>query len=280
MQEKHVTVTSTWVRGILSFNNDIERIVVQDGGLTVTQYRILLEIKRLKGRGRVGDVAEALILQSSSVTCAADGLEGVGLVAREEDPDDRRGILLVLTEAGERTLRVIDGMITETINSMWANYTPEQHEILFESARYCAEVLRVPYEGPEGANAQTAFAQISRTVLRIASEAVKNRSHLSVTEFRILLDLMEEGEGERVCDIAAALGLRANVVTSGADSLCKQGLVERRRDVGDRRAVILEMTPHGRARALDALDAFSGVYRGLLQRAPSGFLEELMRVGE
>lgn len=280
MQEKSVTVTSKWVKGLLSFNNDIEKIVVDDGGLTVTQYRILLELERLNGRGRVGDIAEALILQSSSITCAADRLVREGRIAREEDPGDRRGVLLVLTDAGERTLHVVGVLITEAISRMWADYTPEERALLFASARYCAEVLRVPYECAEGTNAETAFAQVSRTVLRIASQAVKNRSHLSVTEFRILLDLLEEGTGARVSDIAAALGLRANVVTSATDSLYEQGLIRRRRDSADRRAVILEMTPDGRVRALDALDAFSGAYRGLLQRAPSGFLKTLMKVGE
>ncbi|MFD0980199.1 MarR family winged helix-turn-helix transcriptional regulator [Tropicimonas aquimaris] len=49
---------------------------------------------------RMGQIAETLNTQPSTVTSVADALEAKGLLERERDPDDRRAWQLRLTEAG------------------------------------------------------------------------------------------------------------------------------------------------------------------------------------
>lgn len=49
---------------------------------------------------RMGQIAEALNTQPSTITAAADALEAKGLLVRERDPNDRRAWQLRLTEAG------------------------------------------------------------------------------------------------------------------------------------------------------------------------------------
>jgi DNA-binding MarR family transcriptional regulator len=51
-------------------------------------------------RLRPTDLTEALMLTSSGTTKRLDRLEHAGLIAREPDPDDRRGTLISLTPAG------------------------------------------------------------------------------------------------------------------------------------------------------------------------------------
>jgi DNA-binding MarR family transcriptional regulator len=51
-------------------------------------------------RLRPTDLTDATMLTSSGTTKRLDKLEQAGLIRREPDPDDRRGTLITLTEAG------------------------------------------------------------------------------------------------------------------------------------------------------------------------------------
>ncbi len=48
---------------------------------------------------------ESLMLSSGALTNRLDGLERDGLVARDPDPDDRRGVIVSLTAAGRKLIR-------------------------------------------------------------------------------------------------------------------------------------------------------------------------------
>jgi DNA-binding MarR family transcriptional regulator len=53
-------------------------------------------------RGRPGKLADRLGLSSGAMTNRLDNLERRGLVRRIDDPDDRRGVLVELTDEGKR----------------------------------------------------------------------------------------------------------------------------------------------------------------------------------
>jgi DNA-binding MarR family transcriptional regulator len=67
--------------------------------LTIAQLSALATVVRCGPLG-VGQLAEAEVLPSPAVTRLADRLEEAGLVARQPNPADRRGVLLVATDAG------------------------------------------------------------------------------------------------------------------------------------------------------------------------------------
>ncbi|QAY75382.1 MarR family winged helix-turn-helix transcriptional regulator [Sphingosinicella sp. BN140058] len=66
-------------------------------------------------------------------------------------------------------------------------------------------------------------------------------------------------------DIARFLDIPKTTVTSATDRLAKRGLLERSRMEGDRRAVALQLTGQGRARAEDLLSAHRQINRRLLE---------------
>jgi DNA-binding MarR family transcriptional regulator len=76
---------------------------VAEHGLTFGEWSVL---KRLKFSGEdlcsPGDLSSDLELSSGAMTARLDKLEQRGLVRRLRDPNDRRGIRLELTEAGDR----------------------------------------------------------------------------------------------------------------------------------------------------------------------------------
>lgn len=62
-----------------------------------------------------GALAAAMMLSSGGTTARLDRLEQFGLVRRESDPHDRRGVVVVLTARGKRVVdrAVVDGLAAQ-----------------------------------------------------------------------------------------------------------------------------------------------------------------------
>src|SRR5271163_2879458 len=69
-------------------------------GLTNGQFSLLMSLNRPLPPG-IQSVADLLAMDRTTLTAALKPLERRGLVTISVDPDDRRGRLLTLTEAGE-----------------------------------------------------------------------------------------------------------------------------------------------------------------------------------
>ena len=76
--------------------------VYRDHGLEPGWHDVLSTLRRSGPpyRLRASDFTGALMLTSSGTTKRLDKLENAGLIAREPDPQDRRGVLITLTPAG------------------------------------------------------------------------------------------------------------------------------------------------------------------------------------
>jgi DNA-binding MarR family transcriptional regulator len=81
----------------------IQRITVNDSGLTPSQYHVLSTLWVEDGQA-LKDLAEACNCTRATITGLVDGLENKGLIRRDPNPDDRRSLLAVLTPEG-RALR-------------------------------------------------------------------------------------------------------------------------------------------------------------------------------
>lgn len=81
-------------------------------GLSHGEYKLLLRLATRSAEHRMsaGDLGRMLMLSSGAMTNRLDRLEAAGLIRRVRDPRDRRGVLVELTEAGERQ---IDGAVAE-----------------------------------------------------------------------------------------------------------------------------------------------------------------------
>src|SRR5215207_11465875 len=83
--------------------------VYREHGLEPGWYDVLATLRRSGPpyRLRPSEFSGALMLTSSGTTKRLDRLEQAGLITREPDPQDRRGTLITLTEAGRE---LIDGV--------------------------------------------------------------------------------------------------------------------------------------------------------------------------
>jgi DNA-binding MarR family transcriptional regulator len=81
------------------------RLVREDTDLTSRQLVVLMECKA--GPRTVRGMAEVMRVPKPAVTRAIDRVEGLGLVERKDDPDDRRSVLVQLTAKGKRFVSVM-----------------------------------------------------------------------------------------------------------------------------------------------------------------------------
>ena len=92
---------------ISSINMRIKRAheeVLRDHGLTHPEFGVLSRLRLGAGDGRSspGELAADLELSSGAMTTRLDRLEEAGLIRRLPDPDDRRGVVVEVTDEGRK----------------------------------------------------------------------------------------------------------------------------------------------------------------------------------
>jgi DNA-binding MarR family transcriptional regulator len=84
----------------------LEQQLVEHGKLALGNYDVLVQLAEAPGnRLRMSELAEAVLLSRSGLTRLVDRLQKDGLVLRQPDPEDARGMYTVLTAKGRNTLR-------------------------------------------------------------------------------------------------------------------------------------------------------------------------------
>ncbi len=96
--------------------------------LTVQKALLLLEIPPGSGKNP-RFLAKSLDLENSSMTGLLDRLEKQGLVERQRDPSDRRGILIFLTQKGIEARQTIHALVEELDNRLQSALSAEEIKI-------------------------------------------------------------------------------------------------------------------------------------------------------
>ena len=110
-----------------------------------------------------------------------------------------------------------------------------------------------PTKAPIGLRLFTTSKSVRRAFDRVLAEAGG-----SIPMWLVLTNL-KSAEWRSQSDLAAAVGIEGPTLTRHLDALERQGLVWRRQDPADRRAVVVELTPEGHAthaRLLEVVIAF------------------------
>jgi MarR family transcriptional regulator for hemolysin len=99
--------------------------VAADYGLSQATGLPVLVISRFGENGvRPGVLAETLSLEASSLVRVVDHLIENGLVARHEDPLDRRARILRLTDAGQQTAERMDQALRPFRRKLFGAFEP------------------------------------------------------------------------------------------------------------------------------------------------------------
>lgn len=104
MDDAHYVALAGFRHALRQLMADSEQICGASG-LTTQRFQALLAIRASKEQCMsVGALAEELILKHHSAVELAGRLEQAGLIHRKNDPNDKRRVLLGLTQAGAARL--------------------------------------------------------------------------------------------------------------------------------------------------------------------------------
>jgi DNA-binding MarR family transcriptional regulator len=76
-----------------------------DAGIPMRWYDVLIHLEDEPDGLRMKDLAERILYSKSGFTNVVDRMEGAGLVKRVRPENDRRSILVVLTDSGRETMK-------------------------------------------------------------------------------------------------------------------------------------------------------------------------------
>lgn len=115
-------------------------------GISMAQLHILYTLERSGGMP-MSRLADVLQVSLSNATGLIDRIEERGFVERTRVPEDRRVVLITVTDAGRRMLEEVDAISTELLRSVFARIGRTQ---IAGVGRAIAE-LRRALEEPTGA---------------------------------------------------------------------------------------------------------------------------------
>jgi DNA-binding MarR family transcriptional regulator len=122
-------------------------------GLGQGGFDVLAALRRAGPPHRLSptELYRALLLSSGAMTNRIDRLEEAGLVVREPDPEDRRGVLVGLTPKGKEVVDQAVVAVVDAYRELFAPLTPEEWEILASLLRkVLGHLWRRPVPPPEG----------------------------------------------------------------------------------------------------------------------------------
>ena len=101
-----------------------------DGDTVDPAQASLLYTLKVHGSMRLGDVAEAMKLDASTVSRHVQQLGDRGLIERELDPEDARARIIVLTRSGRAALKHTFDQRRAFVTEAMADWDDEQRERL------------------------------------------------------------------------------------------------------------------------------------------------------
>ena len=104
LEREFLETMGEWTRVVMHHSMHGLIHYAKDNGLTMSQTVALFKIKR-NGMCGVADVGEDLQVSSAAASQMLDRLVQQGFIQRSENPEDRRGKCLTLTDKGQRFLQ-------------------------------------------------------------------------------------------------------------------------------------------------------------------------------
>src|SRR5487761_691781 len=115
-----------------------------DHGLEAWEFDVLSALRRQGPPFQLtpGALLRATLVTSGTMTNRIDRLAAAGLVSREPDPRDRRGVLVTLSERGQAVVDAAFIDLLERERALLAGLGPEQRRVLTDLLR----TLLVPFD--------------------------------------------------------------------------------------------------------------------------------------
>ncbi|MFJ4221515.1 MarR family winged helix-turn-helix transcriptional regulator [Curtobacterium luteum] len=123
---------------LVSVNRLIRAAVRETGNTTSPAVWRTLGILETDQPLRLGELAAASRVAQPTMTRLVAGMLDDGLVSRTVDPDDSRGQLISLTDAGRDRLVAWRATLTRTVGPLFADLSDDEWDALHEAAAIIA----------------------------------------------------------------------------------------------------------------------------------------------
>ncbi len=129
--KQEVTALNAFIKLTRASDSMMTRVmqVPTENNLTISQFGTLEALYHL-GPLCLGDIAQKILKSSGNVTTVIDNLQKRGLVCRERDTEDRRQIIIHLTEEGHNLISKIFPKHVDVISAEMAILTEEEQNQL------------------------------------------------------------------------------------------------------------------------------------------------------
>lgn len=109
-------------------------------GLNKSQKKTMIFLN-MEGGATLSDIAKVMNLERGSVTTLVDSLEEMEFVRREKDPNDRRKMVVYLTEKGNTITELMCDTLESYVSGKLSMLTDEEVTKLKESIHTMASVV-------------------------------------------------------------------------------------------------------------------------------------------
>jgi DNA-binding MarR family transcriptional regulator len=117
--------------------------------LTLSQYSLLTSLATGPG-ARVSDLASEAGIAPSTASRILDALERRDVVRRERSPEDRRGVVVSLTDGGREALRRQDGWMRERQMTFFDELPEAERDVVSDLLVRLADLIEELSTGPAG----------------------------------------------------------------------------------------------------------------------------------
>jgi DNA-binding MarR family transcriptional regulator len=129
----HAGTLEQLVRQLLVGEQSVFTREVARYGLTVPQFVTLAAIEEFpNGKERMGRIAEAAHQCSATMTGIIDRLALMGLVERQYNREDRRSVLVELTDSGRTKIGEVRAARTQRLARLLSSVDPDMRTRMFE----------------------------------------------------------------------------------------------------------------------------------------------------
>ena len=98
--------------------------------VSITEYDVLYALKKAGCALRQSELTKQVLLSQPALSRLVERLEQRGLVGRATDPDDRRGVLVTLTDAGAEAQQRTGARHARSVEARMRALTPDQQRQL------------------------------------------------------------------------------------------------------------------------------------------------------
>lgn len=103
----------------------IYKSVLESSTHSVPQIE-LLKYLQMNGKSRMSEIGKCMLVSKPYITALSDKLIESGLIAREFDEDDRRIILIDLTDKGRNMIKEYKALMGEEVKRRLEKLSPEE----------------------------------------------------------------------------------------------------------------------------------------------------------